>query len=130
VTEAPTLRTGKLCYVEMPATDVHVSATFYQRAFGWTIRAADTDRPSFDDTTGAVSGAFVQGRPPASEPGFLLYVMAADATRAAQAVVDAGGEIVDPPGRLGSEVVATFRDPAGNLLGIYQQPGLAEQEGR
>jgi hypothetical protein len=27
-----------------------------------------------------------------------------------------------------SEVLATFLDPAGNLLGIYQQPGLAEAE--
>jgi hypothetical protein len=34
---------------------------------------------------------------------------------------------VDPNAR---EVVATFRDPAGNLIGIYQQPGLAEAEAR
>ena len=34
---------------------------------------------------------------------------------------------VDPKAR---EVVATFRDPAGNLIGIYQQPGLAETEAR
>ena len=36
-------------------------------------------------------------------------------------------ETVDPKAR---EVVATFRDPAGNLLGIYQQPGLADTEAR
>jgi uncharacterized protein len=31
----PTLRSGKLCYVEIPAVDVHRSASFCERAFGW-----------------------------------------------------------------------------------------------
>ena len=48
----PTLRSGKLCYLEIPARDVHQSAAFYQRVFAWNIRFRDTDRPSFDDTTG------------------------------------------------------------------------------
>jgi len=41
------------------------------------------------------------------------------------AQVRQNGRPVDPDAR---EVVATFRDPAGNLIGIYQQPGLAESE--
>ena len=49
--ELPTFQTGKLCYVEIPARDVHESADFYERAFGWNIRFRDIDRPSFDDTT-------------------------------------------------------------------------------
>lgn len=125
----PTLRTGKLCYIEIPASDVHKSADFYERAFGWNIRFRDTDRPSFDDTTGEVSGAFVGERTPAREAGFMLYVMAADAAAVANAVIAAGGEIVLPVGQYRGEVLATFRDPAGNLMGIYQQPGLAKSEG-
>jgi predicted enzyme related to lactoylglutathione lyase len=128
MTPPPTLRTGKLCYLEIPAQDVHTSATFYERAFGWTIRHRDTDRPSFDDTTGEVSGAWVLDRSPASEPGILPYVMVADAGAAVEAVVAAGGEIVLPAGRYGTEVLATFLDPAGNLIGIYQQPGLDQAE--
>ena len=124
----PTLRTGKLCYLEIPARDVHESAAFYEQAFGWTVRGRDSDRPSFDDTTGEVSGAWVLDRPPAAEPGILPYVMAADAAVAADKVVAAGGEIVLPVATYGTEVLGTFRDPAGNLLGIYQQPGLAETE--
>jgi len=46
----PTLRTGKICYLEIPALDIQVSAAFYERVFGWNIRFRDTDRPSFDDT--------------------------------------------------------------------------------
>ena len=49
---------------------------------------------------------------------------------AAEALVAAGGEIVEPahPGQ--REVVVLFRDPGGNLMGIYEQPGLAETEDR
>jgi predicted enzyme related to lactoylglutathione lyase len=92
----PTLRTGKLCYLEIPAVDVHQSATFYQRVFGWNIRAGDTDRPSFDDTTGGVSGAWVQDRTPDPDPGILPYIMVADASAATEAVVSAGGRSCSP----------------------------------
>jgi predicted enzyme related to lactoylglutathione lyase len=124
----PTLRSGKLCYLEIPALDVHKSAAFYERVFGWNIRFRDTDRPSFDDTTGQVSGAWVLDRAPDSEPGILPYIMVADAAATEEAVSAAGGHIVLPAGTYGSEILATFLDPAGNLLGIYQQPGLAEAE--
>jgi predicted enzyme related to lactoylglutathione lyase len=42
--------------------------------------------------------------------------------------VSAGGEIVEPVDTGAREIVATIRDPAGNVIGIYQQPGLAEAE--
>ena len=58
----------------------------------------------------------------------MVYVMVASAATAVDAVVSAGGEIVKPVDPDAREVVATFRDPAGNLMGIYQQPGLAEAE--
>jgi len=28
---------GKICYIEIPATDVAASATFYADAFGWSL---------------------------------------------------------------------------------------------
>ena len=121
----PTACSGKVCYLEIPARDVHASARFYERVFGWNIRARDTDRPSFDDTTGQVSGAWVRDRTPDAEPGILTYIMVGDAGAATEAVAAAGGTVVLPAGQYGTEVLATFLDPAGNLLGIYQQPGLA-----
>jgi uncharacterized protein len=45
-----------------------------------------------------------------------------------EAIIAAGGVIVQPINPDEKEVYALFRDPAGNLLGIYQQPGLAEIE--
>lgn len=34
VEEQPNYRTGKLCYIEIPAADVARSAEFYRQAFG------------------------------------------------------------------------------------------------
>jgi uncharacterized protein len=124
----PTCRTGKICYIEIPATDVKVSAEFYRRAFGWQTRQRGDGSTAFDDSVNEVSGTWVLGRPIATEPGLMVYIMVASAASAIEAVRSAGGEIVhqvDPHAR---EVIATFRDPAGNLIGIYQQPGLADAE--
>jgi predicted enzyme related to lactoylglutathione lyase len=126
----PTYRTGKICYIEIPAKDVTQSADFYNRVFGWQTRQRGDGSTAFDDTVNEVSGTWVLGRPVAAEPGLMVYIMVASAARAVEAIRSAGGEIVydiDPRAR---EVVATFRDPGGNLIGIYQQPGLAESEAR
>ena len=130
-TDPPTLATGKICYIEIPATDVERSADFYSQAFGWRIRRRGDGEIAFDDTVNEVSGAWVLDRPPSPQPGLTIHIMVADAPAAVEAVRAAGGEIVqdlDPSAR---EQLARFRDPAGNVLGIYQQPGLAEaEEGR
>jgi predicted enzyme related to lactoylglutathione lyase len=124
----PKYRTGKICYIEIPATDIRQSAQFYQRAFGWQIRERGDGSTAFDDTVNEVSGTWVLGRPPASEPGLMVYIMVASASAAVEAVVSAGGQVVQSVHPDAREVVATFRDPAGNVIGIYQQPGLAETE--
>jgi predicted enzyme related to lactoylglutathione lyase len=127
-TKPPTFRTGKICYVEIPATDVNQSAEFYQRVFGWQIRRRGDGSIAFDDTVNEVSGTWVLGRAPAAELGLMVYIMVASAAAAADAVLAAGGQIVQPVDPHAREVTVRFRDPAGNLIGLYQQPGLAETE--
>jgi predicted enzyme related to lactoylglutathione lyase len=124
----PRYRTGKLCYIEIPAADGAASAEFYQSAFGWKIRRRGDGAVAFDDTVGEVSGTFVVGRPVAREPGLVVYVMVARVDAALDAVRAAGGEVVRPVDPGAGEVFAWVRDPAGNVLGVYQQPGLAEAE--
>jgi predicted enzyme related to lactoylglutathione lyase len=58
----------------------------------------------------------------------MVSVMVASATRSIEAIVAAGGETVRPVDESVTEKLAWLRDPAGNVLGIYQQPGLAETE--
>ena len=126
--KAPTLATGKICYLEIPATNIGESADFYQQAFGWKVRRRGDGEVAFDDTVNEVSGTWVPDRPPTTEPGLIVYVMVADAAATVEAIVAAGGQIVRPIDPASREVFAWFRDPAGNLLGIYQQRGLAEPE--
>ena len=125
----PKWRTGKICYIEIPAADVARSAEFYRQAFGWKMRQRGDGSTSFDNTVGEVTGTFVVGRPPATEPGFGVYIMVADAGATLAAVQAAGGEIVRPVDPAAGDVVfAWFKDPGGNTLGVYQQPGLAQTE--
>ena len=70
----PTLGNGKICYIEIPATDVALSADFYSKVFGWNIRQRGDGATAFDDTVGQVSGAWVTGRPPEAQPGFMIYI--------------------------------------------------------
>ncbi|MDH6133771.1 putative enzyme related to lactoylglutathione lyase [Kitasatospora sp. MAA4] len=124
----PGYRTGKICYLEIPAVDAERSADFYHRAFGWAVRHDSDGRVAFDDTVGGVSGRWVVGRAPATEPGLVVSIMVADAGATVVAITAAGGEIVRPVDEDAEVQFAWFRDPAGNVLGIYQQPGLAAAE--
>jgi uncharacterized protein len=117
-----TLANGKICYIEMPAKDIARSSNFYRQVFGWNVRKRGDGATAFDDTTGEVSGAWVLGRPPAASPGLLFYVMVDSVAKALETVVANGGEIVQPIGADAPEITARFRDPGGNVIGLYQQP--------
>ena len=119
----PSSTNGKICYLEIPATDIARSSEFYSRSFGWKIRQRGDGKSAFDDTTGQVSGTWVLGRPPAAEPGLLVYIMVDSVAATIETVVANGGEIVQPIGADAPEITARFRDPAGNVLGLYQEPG-------
>jgi predicted enzyme related to lactoylglutathione lyase len=119
----PTLGNGKICYLEIPASEVSRSSAFYQAVFGWHIRQRGDGHIAFDDGVGEVSGTWVTGRPPSSEVGLLIYIMVDSVAATVTAVVANGGEIVQPIGVDAPEVTARFRDPAGNVLGLYQDPG-------
>src|SRR5262245_9958932 len=113
---------GKICYVEIPATDVASSAAFYQSALGWKTRKRGNGSTAFDDGVGEVSGTWVTGRKPMSEVGMLIYVMVDDINQAIKSVEAAGGVITQPLGADAPELTARFRDPAGNIIGLYQNP--------
>jgi predicted enzyme related to lactoylglutathione lyase len=121
----PTLANGKICYVEIPAADVRRSAQFYEQVFGWRTRERNDGHLAFDDTTGEVSGSWVTGRPPMRDVGLLVYIMVDSVAGVLDSVVANGGEIVQPVGADAPEVTARFRDPGGNVLGLYQQPTRA-----
>ncbi|MBT9331687.1 VOC family protein [Paracidobacterium acidisoli] len=120
----PTLGDGKICYVQIPASDIARSAEFYRQSFGWNIRQRGDGSTSFDDGVGQMSGVWTTKYPPADKPGLLIYIMVDDMDATLERVAAHGGEIVQPVGADAPEITALFRDPGGNVMGLYQEPTL------
>ena len=118
----PTLSNGKVCYIEIPALDVDASSNFYKSVFGWNTRKRGDGSLSFDDGVGEVSGRWVLGRKAMTEPGLLIYIMVDSVVATIDAVIANGGIIVQPIGGDAPQITARFSDPAGNVLGLYQEP--------
>jgi predicted enzyme related to lactoylglutathione lyase len=117
----PTFGNGKICYIELPATDIATSASFYKTVFGWSVREREDGSVSFDDGVGEVSGAWVTGRQPATATnGLMISIMVFDMLQTVEAVVANGGRIVQAPDMNARDKVALFSDPAGNVLSLYQ----------
>ncbi|MEP6506973.1 MAG: VOC family protein [Gemmatimonadales bacterium] len=118
----PTTANGKICYIEIPATDIQLSADFYVSIFGWKTRKRGDGSLAFDDSIGEVSGTWVKGRPASGTPGLLVYIMVDSVDDTCKTITENGGTIVQPNGADAPEITARFSDPAGNVLGLYQQP--------
>ena len=101
---------------------------FYSDAFGWELRTRGDGAISFDDAVQEVSGSWVTGRPPSAEPGIMVHIMVADLDAALASVRSAGGEVLNDDAEPG-ERVGHVRDPGGNVIGVYQEPGLANANG-
>ena len=119
----PTYGNGKICYIEIPANDIAVSASFFEKVFGWQIRSDNAGNTSFDDGVGQVSGMWVTGPKPMATAGFVISIMVDDAEASVELIKAHGGAIIKPVDKDASEITAHFTDPAGNLWGIYQHGG-------
>jgi uncharacterized protein len=113
-------RHGKLSYLQIPARDPVALGAFYASVFGWSVG----DRPAhvnFRDASGELSGAFVTNLTPAGEPGILPYIYVDGIDGIIESVTAHGGAVVRAPYAEGDLWVATFRDPDGNVLGLWQR---------
>ena len=113
-------RVGGITYVQLPAVDRAASAAFYQAVFGWEVHG-DPARPSFDDGTGHVIGAWVTDRTIAAGVGALVYVFVERVRDTVEKAVAAGAEVVREPYEEGDLLVAVLRDVAGAEIGVWQQ---------
>ena len=120
--ESPVFRDGGVSYLRIPAADPRATAAFYREVFGWTV---DTDRPdpSFEDGTGHVIGHFVGDQPVGGEAGIRPYVYVASVDETLARATANGGAIATPPYPEGDLIVATFTDPSGNVVGVWQRAG-------
>jgi uncharacterized protein len=119
----PSSTNGKVCYLEIPSTDVPTSQAFYLAVLGWQSRTRSDGSTAFDDTTGQVSGSWVAlDRLAPQAPGILVYVMVDSVEQTLDLVTAHGGTVVQPVGADLPEITARITDPTGNILGLYQEP--------
>jgi predicted enzyme related to lactoylglutathione lyase len=118
--ESRVFRRAGISYLRIPANDPQQTAAFYERVFGWRV---DTNRPdpSFEDGTGHVIGHFMADPAAAGEAGVRPYIYVDRVDDTLERVSAHGGTTVVAPYPEGDLWVATFRDPAGNVLGVWQR---------
>ena len=119
MTDEPTVfRPDSVSYLRIPAPDPAKAAAFYRAVFDWEV---DPERGRFTDGSGHVIGHFVSDIDVAGEDGVRPYVYVEDVEQTLAKLSSVGGSSVTPPYPEGNLKVATFRDPAGNVVGIWQQ---------
>ena len=74
-----------------------------------------------DRAAGAMIGEWVTGRVTSQDSGILPYIYVHGIDAVLERIRASGGEIIKPPYPEGNLWVATFRDPGGNVIGIWQQ---------
>jgi uncharacterized glyoxalase superfamily protein PhnB len=119
------LQPGQLCYLQIPALDFTTSARFYERLFGWRV-----DPPEAGFEAPGLIGQWVTDRPPAPDAGPVGWIHVADVRRTLEAAEAAGATLREGPTPDGPRLLASFSDPAGNLVGIVQSHPPTHVENR
>jgi predicted enzyme related to lactoylglutathione lyase len=109
-------RDRSVTYLELPAADVARSARFYQQAFGWQV-----GNDAFTDGSGHVIGHWRTDLEAAPEGGIRPYIYVAGIDNVLAAIAGCGGTVVRPRYREGDLWVAQIRDPANNLIGVWER---------
>ncbi len=112
-------RHGGLSFLQIPARDSASSAAFYERLLGWNVEERNPGDFRFEDATGHLIGRWVSNEPAREGTGFVPYFYVnsvADAVKRAEA----GGTLLEGPRPEGTLTLARVRDPAGNVIGLWQ----------
>ena len=113
-------RPGGVSYLQMPARDVAESARFYREVFGWHVDD-DPETSGFHDGTGHVIGRWHTHRRAAEDAGIVPYIYVEDLEGTLERAEQHGARVATSPYLEGSLKIATILDPAGNLIGVWQQ---------
>lgn len=122
--------TPKISYIELPATDLAATKAFYTEAFAWTWADFGPTYAAFDGAgiEGGISteGTVAEAPDPGSESGIgpLVLFSTGDLDTTLATVTSAGGEITSPPYDYPGGRRFHFRDPSGNILGVYQSADI------
>jgi uncharacterized glyoxalase superfamily protein PhnB len=106
---------GQLCYLQIPARDVAASARFYACVFGWRVAL-----PGAGFEAPGLIGEWTTERDPALNAGSVGWIMVGDVVETLAEAERGGATVRQGPTPDGPRTLASFLDPAGNLIGIVQ----------
>jgi len=117
-------------WVEIHVTDIEKAAEFYERLFGWTVveeKTADGSEVWIFDTGGTprtenLGRGGLWLRHASEQLGVVVYVLVEDIDATLQKASALGGQIAVARTPQGPAFRACFRDPDGNLLGLWEEP--------
>ena len=126
------LSPGDWCHIDVISGDRDRARTFYGAVFGWQFHdygegTGYTNVKTSDNGIESGIGGLAQSvgaRPPASN-GVIPYILAPDMDATLAAIERAGGTVEIPRTDVyGYGEFAHFRDPDGNLIGLWRDaPG-------
>jgi uncharacterized protein len=120
----------RIVHFEIPVDQVERAKKFYSEVFDWQISGTPGKPYHMVNTTavgtdyrpkepGAINGGMLQRDETIRSP--VLVVEVAEIEAAAERVKAAGGKVVKEPTPVGDMgIVCYFKDPEGNLLGMWQ----------
>jgi predicted enzyme related to lactoylglutathione lyase len=129
------LSPGDWCHIEVLAGDTERAQRFYGEVFGWEFESYPGmsyigTRTSEDGIEGGIGGlAQATGTAPPAASGVVAYLLAPDMDATLEAIERAGGEIFIPRTDVfGWGEFAHFRDPDGNVIGLWRDAPSASSE--
>jgi uncharacterized protein len=123
----------KVVHFEIPADDLDRAKSFYRSVFGWELQTMPMESGEYtivkttavDDQTqlptepGAINGGMMQRDERVRSPVITVDVDAID--DALKGIEAAGGSTITPRTPIpGMGAFAYFRDPEGNVLGLWE----------
>lgn len=120
-------------HFEIPARDFERASRFYRQVFGWSVEPLPWDGPPYARLRASageppasparlgIDGGLTTAEGPADQPLLVIHVEEATLEQALERITAAGGTLDLPPAQVADfGRFARFRDPEGNLLGLWQ----------
>ena len=110
-----------ISHIEIPAKDVKTATEFYNTVFDWKMETDEAMNYTMFTAGGGTGGGFSEVNQENPVGNVLIYIDTPDLEASVKAVKEHGGEILMERYEIGDfGLMATFKDPTGNLIALYQ----------
>jgi predicted enzyme related to lactoylglutathione lyase len=108
-------------WVEIRVRDLEKAQKFYGSLFDWKITGDENKNYAYWMTsTGEKPGGALWLMPKEKPTGVYVYIAVDNIEKTLEKIVKMGGKIVAPKSKEDGNAMATFADPDGNLLSLYE----------